>query len=90
MSTAYAGQARLFKALGDPHRLHILALIRENGEMVCKDLIGPLRLKQPSVSHHLGVLAEAGLLTADKQGVWTHYRLVPGALDDLPALRGAR
>lgn len=92
MSAAYAALARRFKVLADPHRLHILDLIREHGERTCSQLVEPLGITQPSVSHHLGILAQNRFLTSERQGVWVYYSLVPGALDDVPALApgGAR
>ncbi|SJN12838.1 Arsenical resistance operon repressor [Leucobacter sp. 7(1)] len=76
-----------FKALADPNRLRILSIVSSNPESetcVC-DLSEPLGLGQPTVSHHLKVLVEAGLLTREKRGVWAYFSLVPGALDALAA-----
>ncbi|MEP7765985.1 metalloregulator ArsR/SmtB family transcription factor [Sanguibacter sp. 25GB23B1] len=77
--------ARSFKALGDPTRLRVLSLVaaHENGEASVTDLTEPLGLGQPTVSHHLKILVDAGLLTRDKRGVWSIYSLVPGALGTL-------
>ncbi|MBC3761053.1 ArsR/SmtB family transcription factor [Quadrisphaera oryzae] len=77
--------ARTLKALADPARLRLLSLVaaHEGGEACVCDLTEPLALSQPTVSHHLRVLVEAGLLTRDKRGVWSYYSLVPGALDSL-------
>jgi ArsR family transcriptional regulator len=50
------------------------------------DLIEPVGLRQPTVSHHLKILVEGGLLNRDKRGVWAYYSLVPGALDSLSAV----
>lgn len=77
--------ARSFKALGDPTRLRVLSLVaaHENGEASVTDLTGPLGLGQPTVSHHLKILVDAGLLSRDKRGVWSFYSLVPGALGKL-------
>ena len=77
--------ARTLKALADPARLRLLSLVaaHEGGEACVCDLTEPLGLTQPTVSHHLKVLVEAGLLTRDKRGVWAYYALVPGALDSL-------
>ncbi len=58
----------------------------EGGEACVCDLTEPLGLAQPTVSHHLKVLHDAGLVTRDKRGVWAYYRLVPGALTGLAAL----
>jgi ArsR family transcriptional regulator len=53
------------------------------GEACVCDLTAPVGLSQPTVSHHLKVLVDAGLMTRDKRGVWAYYALVPGALDAL-------
>ena len=77
--------ARTLKAIADPARLRLLSMIaaHEGGEACVCDLTEPLRLSQPTVSHHLKVLVDAGLLTRDKRGVWAYFTLVPGALDNL-------
>ena len=77
--------AARFKAMGDPTRLRLLSLVaaHENGEACVCDLNEPLDLSQPTVSHHLKILVDAGLLTRTKRGTWSYYALVPGAL---PAL----
>lgn len=77
--------AHRFKALGDPARLRLLSLIaaHESGQACVCDLTGPLGLSQPTVSHHLKVLREAGLVTGERRGTWVHYSLVPGALQGL-------
>lgn len=74
--------AAAFKVLGDPARLRLLSLIgsRDNGEACGCELIEPLGLSQPTVSHHLKVLHEAGLLEREKRGTWVYYRVAPGAL----------
>ena len=85
--------ARTLKALADPARLRVLSLVAGNdGREVCVcDLTEPLGLSQPTVSHHLKVLVEAGFLERDKRGVWAYYSLVPGALDTVTdALPGVR
>src|SRR4051812_36358121 len=71
--------ARLLKAVADPARLQLLSLVRagENDEACVCDLTDALGLSQPTVSHHLKVLVDAGLLTREKRGVWAYYRLVP-------------
>jgi ArsR family transcriptional regulator len=75
--------ARTLKALADPARLRLLSLLvaHEGAEACVCDLTDPVGLSQPTVSHHLKVLADAGLVTRDKRGVWAYYALVPGALD---------
>ncbi|SDN96238.1 metalloregulator ArsR/SmtB family transcription factor [Geodermatophilus sp. DSM 45219] len=84
-----AGEAtdlsRVLKAIADPARLRLLSLVAAHagGEACVCDLTEPLGLSQPTVSHHLKVLVDAGLLSRDKRGVWAYYALVPGALDAL-------
>lgn len=77
--------AQTFKAIADPARLRLLSLIaaHDGGEACVCDLIEPLGLSQPTVSHHLKVLVDAGLLYRDKRGVWAYFTLIPGALDSL-------
>ena len=83
-----ADLSRVLKAVADPARLRLLSMVaaHEGGEACVCDLTGPLGLSQPTVSHHLKVLVDAGLLTRDKRGVWAWYRLVPGALDAIAAV----
>jgi len=77
--------ATRLKALADPARLRLLSLIlAAEGQEACTcDLTEPLGLSQPTISHHLKKLAEAGLITGDRRGVWTYYRVVPEALSSL-------
>lgn len=79
------GLAKVLKAIADPARLRVLSLVaaHQDGDACVCDLTEPLALSQPTVSHHLKVLVDAGLLSREKRGVWAHYRLVPGALDDV-------
>jgi ArsR family transcriptional regulator len=74
--------AKVLKALADPARLRLLSLIQSapEGEACVCDLTAPLGLSQPTVSHHLRILTEAGLLEREKRGVWAYYRLVPAAI----------
>ena len=69
--------AALLKAVADPTRLQILALIRKNEDLeACTcDMTGPLGLSQPTISHHMKKLTEAGLLTAEKRGTWVYYSI---------------
>lgn len=85
-----ADLALRFKALADPARLRLLSMIaaHESGEACVCDLTEPLGLSQPTVSHHLKVLREGGLVTGERRGTWVHYRLVPGALDSLRDVLG--
>jgi ArsR family transcriptional regulator len=77
--------ARTLKALADPARLRLLSIIaaHDGGEACVCDLTEPVGLSQPTVSHHLKVLTEAGFVTREKRGVWAYYTVVPGAVDDL-------
>ncbi|MHA7244871.1 ArsR/SmtB family transcription factor [Paeniglutamicibacter antarcticus] len=79
--------ATRFKALADPNRLRILSIVSGSSaaETCVCDLSAPLGLGQPTVSHHLKILVEAGLLNREKRGVWAYYSLVPGALEALAA-----
>ncbi|MHB1416399.1 MAG: ArsR/SmtB family transcription factor [Chloroflexota bacterium] len=69
--------ALLFRALGDETRLTILRQLREQGEVCACDFVACCELAQPTVSHHLKVLREAGLVVGEKRGLWVHYRLNP-------------
>lgn len=82
--------ARTLKAIADPARLRLLSMVaaHDGGEACVCDLTEPLGLSQPTVSHHLRVLVDAGLLTRDKRGVWAYFALVPGALDAVAAVLG--
>ncbi|WP_144672384.1 metalloregulator ArsR/SmtB family transcription factor [Arthrobacter sp. U41] len=77
------GKAQLFKALADPNRLRLLSIVKasDGGEACVCDLTEPLDLGQPTVSHHLKILVDAGLLHREKRGTWAYYSLVPGALE---------
>lgn len=79
---------RLFKALADRSRLRILnCLLEADGEPVCVCEFQPLLgVSQPTVSHHLKLLVEAGLLDREKRGTFAYYRLEPGALDRVRGL----
>jgi ArsR family transcriptional regulator, arsenate/arsenite/antimonite-responsive transcriptional repressor len=77
--------ARIFRALGDPTRVRLLSLIAAHADSeacVC-DLTEPVGLSQPTVSHHLKQLVEAGLITREQRGKWAYYRVEQGALDAL-------
>ena len=81
-----ADLARAFKALADPVRLRLLSLIASatEGEACSCDLEEPVGKSQPTVSHHLSVLADAGLITKRKSGRWVMCRVVPERLAALP------
>jgi ArsR family transcriptional regulator, arsenate/arsenite/antimonite-responsive transcriptional repressor len=82
------GLAQVFKALGDPVRLRLVSLIgaREGGEVCVCDLTSAFDLSQPTISHHLRVLREAGLIDGERRGTWVYYRLVPSALERMAGL----
>ncbi|OHV31822.1 MULTISPECIES: ArsR/SmtB family transcription factor [Pseudofrankia] len=91
LSAADAEQlATVLKAIAVPARLRLLSMIyaRDGGEACVCELTEPLGLTQPTVSHHLKVLVDAGLITRDKRGVWAYYRPVPGAMAALAAMLG--
>ncbi|SHN43207.1 ArsR/SmtB family transcription factor [Cryptosporangium aurantiacum] len=77
-----AALARVFKALGDPTRVRLVSLIAASpdGEACICDLIAPVGLAQPTVSHHMKLLADAGLVTRTQRGKWAYFRIVPEAL----------
>lgn len=83
--------ARSMKALADPARLRIVSMIaaHADGEACVCDLTDPLGLSQPTVSHHLRILMEAGFLTRSKRGTWAYYRLVPDALGAVSSFLGS-
>jgi ArsR family transcriptional regulator, arsenate/arsenite/antimonite-responsive transcriptional repressor len=74
--------ARLFKAVGDPVRLRLLSLIASHdaGEACVCDVTGVFDLTGPTISHHLKVLREAGLISGERRGTWVYYRVEPDAL----------
>lgn len=80
--------ARVLKVLADPARLQLLSLIQaQPGAEACVcHLTDPLGLAQPTVSHHLRVLREAGLVTREQRGSWAYFRVVPDALASLRTL----
>jgi ArsR family transcriptional regulator, arsenate/arsenite/antimonite-responsive transcriptional repressor len=77
-----------FKALADPTRLRLISLVAAHGDQeacVC-DLTEPVGLSQPTVSHHLKQLVDAGILSREQRGKWAYYRLVPETLNALAGL----
>jgi ArsR family transcriptional regulator len=82
------GLAKVFKALGDPVRLRIVSIVagHEGGEACVCDLTAAFDLSQPTISHHLKVLKEVGLLTSERRASWVYYRIVPETLAELSAL----
>jgi ArsR family transcriptional regulator len=82
--------AHQFSALADPVRLQLLSLLATSGSVCACDLVEPVGKSQPTVSHHLKVLREAGLVTAERRGVNIWYAAVPAALEVLRDVLGAR
>ncbi|MDH6215683.1 ArsR/SmtB family transcription factor [Streptomyces pseudovenezuelae] len=93
--------AKIFKALGDPVRLRLLSMIAsrgaggEGGEVCVCELTLAFELSQPTISHHLKLLRQAGLIDCERRGTWIYYRVLPGVLDRVagfltaPRLRSA-
>ncbi|MGI3780916.1 MAG: ArsR/SmtB family transcription factor [Janthinobacterium lividum] len=80
--------ASSLKALADPTRLRLVSLVaaHDDAEACVCDLTAPVGLSQPTVSHHLKVLVDAGILTREQRGRWAYYRLVPDVLAGLARL----
>ncbi|GGJ96723.1 transcriptional regulator [Pilimelia anulata] len=78
--------APMFKAMGDPVRLRLLSLIASAPEVCVCDLTAGFALSGPTISHHLRVLREAGLIAGERRGTWVWYRVRPDALRQLGAL----
>ncbi len=83
-----ASLARVFRAMGDPVRLRLVSLIgaHQGGEMCVCDLTSAFDLTQPTISHHLRILREAGIIGRQRRGTWVYYRLLPDALEHVAAL----
>jgi len=83
--------AGALKALADPARLRLISIIAasKSGEVCVCDFTGPIGLSQPTVSHHLKILVDAGLLTREQRGRWAYYRLLPDTLDAMSRLIAA-
>jgi ArsR family transcriptional regulator len=88
---AAAALAQVFKALGDPVRLRLVSLIgaHQGGEVCVCELTTAFDLTQPTISHHLKVLREAGIIECERRGTWVYYWLVPAALERMAALLAA-
>lgn len=91
-SAAAERLASVFKALGDPARVKLVSLIAasEGGEACICDLTGPLGLSQPTVSHHMRMLVDVGLVSREQRGKWAYYRVVSEALDRIAAAVSTR
>jgi ArsR family transcriptional regulator len=85
-----ADLARTLKALADPTRLRLVSMVaaHDGGEACVCELTEPLGLTQPTISHHLKILVDAGIFTRDKRGVWAYYALRPQAFQALAAILG--
>ena len=80
--------AKVFKALGDPVRLRLMSMIAsrgEGGEVCVCELTPAFELSQPTISHHLKLLRQAGLIDCERRGTWVYYWVLPGVLDRLGA-----
>lgn len=77
--------ARTLRVISDPTRLRLISMVaaQADSESCVCDLTEPLGLSQPTVSHHLKILVEAGIFSREKRGTWAYYELVPGALDSI-------
>lgn len=75
--------APMFKALGDPVRLRLMSMIASRPEACVCDLTGAFDVSGPTISHHLRVLREVGLVDSDRRGTWVYYRVRPGVIQQL-------
>lgn len=90
LSESEAGDiAQIFSALSDPVRLRMLSMIASEAEVCSCALEGPLSKSQPTISHHTRILAEAGLITGERRGRWTWWRVAPERLHDIARILGA-
>ncbi len=92
LDTEHAGElARGFQALADPVRLRVLSMLADapRGKVCVCDFVGPLGKSQPTVSHHLKILAEAGLVHGERRGKWVWYSLDRTRLTELRAAIGS-
>jgi ArsR family transcriptional regulator len=81
--------AEVAKALGDPVRLQLVDVLRKHAGKVCVCELVPLfDIAQPTLSHHLKKLRDAGIVASERRGLWAYYYVVPGAVDDLAAWLG--
>ncbi|MFF6989009.1 ArsR/SmtB family transcription factor [Streptomyces sp. R08] len=87
-----ADLAKVFKALGDPVRLRLMSMIAsrgQSGEVCVCELTPAFDLSQPTISHHLKLLRQAGLIDCERRGTWVYYWALPGVLDNLAAFLSA-
>lgn len=76
-------EARAFKALGDENRLRIINLISSQGEICACRILDELDIAQPTLSHHMKLLRDAGLVKARKQGRWMHYSMDESTIEEI-------
>ena len=79
--------AKIFKAMGDENRLEILSLLRSGERCACK-LLEDLQISQSTLSHHMKLLCDAGVVASRKEGKWVHYSIEPDAALDLQQMLG--
>lgn len=88
--TERAALVQALKALGDPTRLEIVRLLAAQPGATCVcDVVSHFDLAQPTISHHLRILEESGLVAGERRGIWSYYALAPGALAALAGVLGA-
>jgi len=75
--------AARFKALADPTRVAIVNRLAGAGEVCVCELVDEFELSQPTISHHLRLLRQAGLVESERRGTWAYYRLLPASIDEL-------
>jgi ArsR family transcriptional regulator len=80
--------ASVLAALADPIRLRLLSIVAAEGEVCSCNLEGPLGKSQPTISHHTRILADAGLITGERRGKWSWWRVVPERLEEMRRLLG--
>jgi ArsR family transcriptional regulator len=81
--------AKIAKALGDPVRIELIDVLRKHAGKVCVCELVPLfDLSQPTISHHLKVLRDAGLVESERQGLWAYYYVLPGVIDEFAGWLG--
>ncbi len=81
--------AAVAKALGDPTRMQLVDVLRKHAGKVCVCELVPLfELSQPTVSHHLKILRDAGIVGSERQGLWAYYYVIPAALEELSGWLG--
>jgi ArsR family transcriptional regulator len=87
-NSAATALARVFKALGDPVRLRLVSLIgaHEGGEVCVCELTEAFDLTQPTISHHLKILRDAGIIDSERRGTWVYYWLLPANLERMAGL----